>query len=170
MTGAVLMININYTEAERQSALKAESGAFELVAEGTYQAVLESVELKESKAGAPMVVSTYKIREDVNQEHRGAQLTDYLVADKTTKQFNQKRVLNYLIQNGMGNNVQFDSIISAAKSLVGQRVAVKVKIVDSAPDAEGKTFKNNRIVNVNPSMMGSQGTTAPQGVKDEIPF
>ena len=159
------MWEINYAAAEKEAILNKEMGGFELVENGNYEAVIDEISEKVSKSGIPMVEVWYRIREDVAQKHQGARLGYWLVAQKDSKMFDQKRLLEFAVKHGVNPGTKFNTLGDGLKFISNQKLLITVKVKER-PDPDGNMRKNSTVANVKPSQLSAAPITPMAGGYD----
>jgi alpha-acetolactate decarboxylase len=166
------MIEIKYTEAQREAALNREVGSFELIQDGTYECVVDSIVQRTNKSNAPMIEVYYKIREDVAQNHKGSKIGNWFSADKEKRKFDPDRMREFCICHNIENGMKFENMEGMLKYISEQKLVVKMKVreVDEMKDgmATGNKVKRSSIVKINPSTLATN-LISNQG-DDDLPF
>lgn len=101
-----------------------------LVKEGEYEAQIIKAELLAAEStGTKYMNITYRIREDVEQEHQGEVLYDKLWQNKTTGEYNMRRFNNICKSAGIPEGTSFANENAFLEAIVGKAIVVNVAIV-----------------------------------------
>ena len=101
----------------------------ELVKEGEYEAQIIKAELLAAETGTKYMNITYRIREDVEQEHQGEVVFDKLWQNKTTGEYNMRRFNNICKSAGIPEGTSFANENSFLEAIVGKAIVVNVAVV-----------------------------------------
>ncbi|MEH7392602.1 DUF669 domain-containing protein [Bacillus sp. JJ1474] len=133
------------------------SVAFELVAEGKYEAVVVNAEAKKTQAGKPMLNVDFEIRSDVPQNHQGAKI---LYNNFTFEHEVSVKIVNSLLKAcGFPNGHPFSSPEDMAKQLINKNLKITVKHEEYDKVVDGEKQKRTAakakyydVSDVNPIM------------------
>jgi hypothetical protein len=147
------------------------SVAFELVAEGKYEAVVVNAEAKKTQAGKPMLNVDFEIRSDVPQNHQGAKI---LYNNFTFEHEISVKIVNSLLKAcGFPNGHPFNSPDDMAKQLINKNLKITVKHEDYEKVVDGVKEKRKAakakyydFSDVSPVMSAGTFTIGD----DDIPF
>src|SRR4051794_30901939 len=110
------------------------STAFELVAEGKYEAVIVNAEAGKTQAGKPKLSVDFEIRSDVNQNHQGAKI---LYNTFTFEHEVSVKIVNSLLKAcGFSNNHVFNLPQDMAQQLFNKHLEITVKHEEYTKDGE----------------------------------
>lgn len=148
------------------------SVAFELVAEGKYEAVIVNTEAGTTQAGKPKLSVDFEIRSDVPQNHQGAKI---LYNTFTFEHEVSVKIVNSLIKAcGFPNGHPFNSPDDMAKQLINKNLKITVKHEEYEKMVDGKKEKRTAakakyydVSDVNPPV--SPNATITVGDSD-LPF
>lgn len=102
----------------------------ELVKEGEYEAQIIKAELLAAEStGTKYMNITYRIREDVEQEHQGDVVFDKLWQNKTTGEYNMRRFNNICKSAGIPEGTSFANENAFLEAIVGKTIVVSVAVV-----------------------------------------
>lgn len=147
------------------------SVAFELVAEGKYEAVIVNAEAGKTQAGKPKLSVDFEIRSDVPQNHQGAKV---LYNTFTFEHEVSVKIVNSLLKAcGFANNHAFTSPDDMAKQLINKNLKITVKHEEYDKVVDGQKQKRtaakakyydvsdvNPVTSANPIVVGD----------DDLPF
>jgi hypothetical protein len=147
------------------------SVAFELVAEGKYEAVIYNAEAGKTQASKPKLSVDFEIRSDVPQNHQGAKI---LYNTFTFEHEVSIKIVNSLLKAcGFANNHAFNSPEDMAKQLIGKNLKITVKHEEYDKVVDGVKQKRTAakakyydVSDVNPVMQAGGITIGD----DDLPF
>jgi len=133
------------------------SVAFELVAEGKYEAVILNAEAGKTQAGKPKLTVDFEVRSDVPQNHQGAKI------QYNTFTFDHEvsvKIVNSLLKAcGFPHGHPFNSAEDMAKQLISKNLKITVKheeydkVVDGVKEKrKAAKAKYYDVSDVNPIM------------------
>lgn len=148
------------------------STAFELVAEGKYEAVIVNAEPGTTQAGKPKLSVDFEIRSDVPQNHQGAKI---LYNTFTFEHEVSIKIVNSLIKAcGFADGHPFNSPDDMAKQFINKNLKITVKheeydkVVDGVKQkrtaAKAKYYDTS---DVNPPVQVGAPITVGEG---DLPF
>ena len=144
------------------------STAFELVAEGKYEAVIVNAEAGTTQAGKPKLSVDFEIRSDVNQNHQGAKI---LYNTFTFEHEVSVKIVNSLLKAcGFSNNHVFNSPQDMAQQLFNKHLEVTVKHEEYTKDGEKRKAAKAKYYDaskVSPPQSAGQSITVGEG---DLPF
>jgi len=147
------------------------SVAFELVAEGKYEAVIVNAEAGKTQAGKPKLSVDFEIRSDVQQNHQGAKV---LYNTFTFEHEVSVKIVNSLLKAcGFANNHAFTSPDDMAKQLINKNLKITVKHEEYDKVVDGQKQKRTAaqakyydVSDVNPITSGPAVNVGD----DDLPF
>ncbi|GAB0170521.1 DUF669 domain-containing protein [Lysinibacillus sp. CTST325] len=148
------------------------SVAFELVAEGKYEAVIVNAESGTTQAGKPKLSVDFEIRSDIPQNHQGAKI---LYNTFTFEHEVSVKIVNSLIKAcGFSNGHPFQSPEDMAKQLINKNLKITVKHEEYDKVVDGVKQKRTAakakyydVSDVNPPVSPNKPITVGE---DELPF
>lgn len=147
------------------------SVAFELVAEGKYEAVIVNAEAGKTQAGKPKLSVDFEIRSDVPQNHQGAKV---LYNTFTFEHEVSVKIVNSLLKAcGFANNHAFTSPDDMAKQLINKNLKITVKHEEYDKVVDGQKQKRTAakakyydVSDINPITSGPAVNVGD----DDLPF
>ncbi|BDH62339.1 hypothetical protein MTP04_24690 [Lysinibacillus sp. PLM2] len=148
------------------------SVAFELVAEGKYEAVIVNAVAGVTNEKKPKLTVDFEIRSDVPQNHQGAKV---LFNTFTFEHEVSVKIVNSLLKAcGFANNHVFNSPDDMAKQLINKNLKITVKHEEYEKMVDGKKEKRTAakakyydVSDVNPPVAAGQPITVGS---DDLPF
>lgn len=143
----------------------------ELVKEGEYEAQIIKAELLAAEStGTKYMNITYRIREDVEQEHQGDVVFDKLWQNKTTGEYNMRRFNNICKSAGIPEGTSFANENAFLEAIVGKAIVVNVAVVfDDFRQQDQNTILYYRSSKVGFKTVNKAPTTKPVSASAPAP-
>jgi hypothetical protein len=140
---------------------KGDTGVYELVAAGEYEAIIESIEIRTvPTTGTEKIAISYKIRSDVDgQKFGGRILFEDIWKEKSDQRFYNRKRLNQLMgTQKISDGQSFENIEAVLNFLKNSNIVIVVRV-------EHDTYYNK---NVNSISYYKSSKFVPQSLKTEI--
>lgn len=142
----------------------------ELVKEGEYEAQIIKAELLAAETGTKYMNITYRIREDVEQEHQGEVVYDKLWQNKTTGEYNMRRFNNICKSAGIPEGTSFANENAFLEAIVGKTIVINVAVVfDDYRQQDQNTILYYRSSKVGFKTVDNAQTTKPASATAPAP-
>ena len=104
-------------------------GGYELLKEGEYEVVIETIEIKTLQSGKEKIGIKFRVRSDVEQDAKGRIVFEDIWKEKENPQYFNRRRLNQLLgTQHLKDGVVFEGIEGIIEVLKGAYVRIKVAV------------------------------------------
>jgi len=157
-----------------------------LIDEGDYEAIIEKIEIKISKAKNEYVSLTFRIRDDVEQKFQKRVLFDNLFKEKNdkgeyTEHFNRKKITKIVKAVFPENTpLEFNSFDDVCDAIIKHKLIIHVGITKEEDEYTGKkqnyiyyykpTDKGDKVLTPTKPVTAQADTKAVEYDEEKLPF